>query len=135
MHDVVFENGGAAEGAQDANGQNGNGDGSGNGEASAQSYVNGDGAEEQTEERAENYRAERKFFNSFFSGDERPEFAWVVQWNSTDVRSKKASRVQTKLAACGIMPHERRVGKQILDGAVFLAKRERRNQEFKTEWD
>ena len=65
LHDVVFENGGAAEGAQDADGQNRDGNGSGNGETGAQTHVNGDGAEEQTEERAEDDGAEREFLDGF----------------------------------------------------------------------
>ncbi len=104
LHDVVFKNGGTAEGPQDANGQNGNGDGCGNGESGAQSYVNGDGAEEQAEQRAEDYCAESKFFEGFFSGNKRPEFAWRCSGTPWTFAQRKPPGGQTKLAACGIMP-------------------------------
>ena len=58
LHDVVFEDGGAAEGAEDADGKNGDWNRSGDGEPGAQADVNGDRAEQQSEERTEDDRAE-----------------------------------------------------------------------------
>ena len=62
LHDVVFENRRAAKRAQDADGENGDGDRSGDGEPGAQADVDADRAEQQTKQRAEDDRAERKFF-------------------------------------------------------------------------
>ncbi len=62
LHDVVFKNRGAAERAQNADGEHGDGDGGGDGQAGAQTDVDGDGAEEQTKERAENDGAHGEFF-------------------------------------------------------------------------
>jgi hypothetical protein len=52
LHDVVLEDGGAAEGAEDADGEDGDGNGCGDGEAGAEADVHGDGAEEESEEGA-----------------------------------------------------------------------------------
>src|SRR5208282_2716463 len=61
LHDVVFQDGGAAEGAKNADGEDGDGDGGGDGEPGAEADVHGDRAEEQAEDPAEKYGAQRKF--------------------------------------------------------------------------
>ena len=76
LHDVVFKNRGAPEGPQDADGQNRYRNGSGNGETCAQTHVNGDGAEQQTEQRAKDDGAKRELLDVFVVRHERPEFAW-----------------------------------------------------------
>jgi len=53
LHDVVLENGSAAEHAQDADGEHGDGNGGGDGEPGAQAHVNRDRAEDETEEAAQ----------------------------------------------------------------------------------
>src|SRR5258708_25510484 len=74
MDDIVFEDGGTAEGAKNADGKHGNGDRSGNREPGAQADVHGHRAEEQSEESAEDHRANGKFFEAFFSGYVGAEF-------------------------------------------------------------
>ena len=76
MHDVVFEDGGAAEGAEDADGENGDRNGSRDGEASAEADINRDGSEQEPEERAEDNCAEREFLDGFFGSDVGAEFSW-----------------------------------------------------------
>jgi hypothetical protein len=61
LDDVVFEDGGAAEDAQDADGEHGDGNGGGYGEAGAQAHVDGDGAEDDAEDGAEKDGAEGEF--------------------------------------------------------------------------
>ena len=74
LDDVVFENGGAAEGAQDADGKNRDGNGCGDGEPGAKADVDGDGAEKNAEERAEDYGAKGEFPRGLFGADEGLEF-------------------------------------------------------------
>ena len=50
LDDVVFEDAGFAEGAEDGDGEDGDGDGGGDGEAGAEADVDGDGSEEDAEE-------------------------------------------------------------------------------------
>ncbi len=50
LDDVVFEDAGAAEGAEDGDGEDGDGDGGRYGEAGAEADVDGDGSEEDAEE-------------------------------------------------------------------------------------
>ncbi len=50
LDDVVLEDAGAAEGAEDGDRQDGDGDGGGYGESGAEAYVDGDGSEENAEE-------------------------------------------------------------------------------------
>ncbi len=75
LHDVVFQNCGASERAQDADGENGDRNGGGDGEACAQSDVNGDGAKEQSEERAKYDGANREFLERFFRRDIGTKFS------------------------------------------------------------
>ena len=58
LDDDVFEDGAAAEGAQDADGEDRDGDGGGHREPGAQAYIDRDGAEDDAEERAEQNGAE-----------------------------------------------------------------------------
>ena len=75
LHDVVFEDRGAAERAQNADGQDGDRDGGRNREPSAQANVNGDCSKKQAEERAKNQCANGKFLERFFRGNVGAEFA------------------------------------------------------------
>jgi hypothetical protein len=61
LDDVVLKNGGAAEDAEDADGENRDGDGSGNGETGAEADVDRDGAEDDSEERAKKKGADAEF--------------------------------------------------------------------------
>ena len=61
LDDVVFEDGGAAEGAQNADGEHRDGDGGGDGEAGAQAHVDRDCAEDDAEEGAQQNGAEGEF--------------------------------------------------------------------------
>ena len=61
LDDVVFEDGGAAEGAENADGENRDGDGGGYGESGAQAHIDGDGAKDDAEEGAEENGAEGEF--------------------------------------------------------------------------
>ena len=60
LDDVVLKNRGAAEGAQDADGEHRDGDRGGDGEAGAQAHVDGDGAEDEAEEAAQQNGAKRE---------------------------------------------------------------------------
>jgi len=60
--------------AKNADGKHGNGDGSGNREAGAQADIDGNRAEEQTEERAKNDRPNSEFFWGFFGRNVGAEF-------------------------------------------------------------
>src|SRR5258708_7851813 len=75
LHDVVFENGGAAERAQDADGEHRDGDGRGDRKPSAQADVHGDRSEEQAEESAENHSAKSEFLERFVRGDVGAKFS------------------------------------------------------------
>ena len=75
LHDVVFEDRGASEGAQDADGKNGDGNRSGDGEPGAQAYVDGDRAEKNPKQRTEDDRAQGEFTRGFFRTNERLEFS------------------------------------------------------------
>jgi len=61
LDDVVFKDGGAAEDAKDADGEDGDGDGGGDGEAGAEAYVDCDCAEDDSEDGAEKKGAETEF--------------------------------------------------------------------------
>src|SRR5882762_10354498 len=74
LDDVVFEDGGTAESAKNADGEHGNGDRSGNGEPGAQADVDSHRAEKQSEERAKDHRANGKFLGAFFGRHVSAEF-------------------------------------------------------------
>src|SRR5580692_354636 len=76
LHDIVFENRRAAEGAQDADREDRDGDGRRDGQASAQADIDADSAEEQSEQRAEDDGANREFLGTLLRGDVGPEFSW-----------------------------------------------------------
>src|SRR5207244_10060306 len=76
LDDVVFKNGGTAEGAKNAYGEHRNGDRSGNGKPGAQANVDGHGAEQQPEERAKDDRPDGEFLWAFFGRYIAAEFAW-----------------------------------------------------------
>ena len=73
LDDVVFKDGGAAEGAQDADGENGDGNGGGDGESGAEAHVDGDGAEDDAEEAAEEESAEGELGQALLRSDEALE--------------------------------------------------------------
>ena len=75
LDDVVFEDGGAAERAEDADGENGDGDGRGNGESGTQADVDSYGTEEQAEERAEDDGANGEFGQRLFGRNVRAKFS------------------------------------------------------------
>ncbi len=70
LDDVVFEDAGAAEGAEDGDGEDGDGDGGGYGEAGAEADVDGDGSEEDAEEGAEDEGAGGELGAGLGGGDE-----------------------------------------------------------------
>ena len=70
LDDVVFEDGGFAEGAEDGDGEDGDGDGGGDGEAGAEADVDGDGSEEDAEDGAEEEGAGGELGAGFGGGDE-----------------------------------------------------------------
>src|ERR1700722_5395050 len=75
LDDIVFENGGAAEGAQDADGKDRDGNRSRDGETGAEADVNRNGAEENTEQRTKDYGAKAELSDSFFGSDVRLKFS------------------------------------------------------------
>ena len=109
LHDVIFEDGGAAEGAQDADGEHGDGDGGGDGETGAQADVDGDRAEEESEERAEDNGANGEFGEGLVGGDVGAEFAGRRGGTPGTIAHENppsaAGRVGMKRCA-GIMPQE-----------------------------
>ena len=79
LDDVVFEDRGAAKGAQDADGEHGDGDGGGDGEPGAQADVDGDRAEEHAEDAAEQKGADGEFGARLVGGDEGLKFGQAGQ--------------------------------------------------------
>ncbi len=75
LHDVVFKNGGATEGAKNTDGENRDGDGCGDREACAEADIHRDRTEKESEQRAENDGANCEFRQRFFGGNVRAEFA------------------------------------------------------------
>lgn len=73
LDNIVFENGRAAKGAQDTDGEDRDGDGGGYGEAGAEAHVDGDGAKDEAEEAAEEDGAEGELGTVFFGRDKGPE--------------------------------------------------------------
>ena len=71
LNDIVFKDGGAAKGAQNADGKHRDGDGCGDRETGAQAHVDRDRAKNQAEERAEKNRAERELGRGFFRWNKR----------------------------------------------------------------
>ena len=81
LDDVVFKNGGAAESAEDADGEHGDGDRGGNGEAGAQAHVDGDSAEDDSEEGAEEDGSEREFGATLSCGNKGLKFRqYSLRW-------------------------------------------------------
>lgn len=71
LDDVVLEDGGAAECAKDADGKNRDGNGSGDGQTGAKADIDGDRAEDETEEAAEKDGAQRELGRFLIGGYER----------------------------------------------------------------
>src|SRR5258708_31962308 len=117
LHDIVFKDGGAAEGAKDADGEDGNGDRSGNGEPGTQADVDGDRTEEKSEERAEYHGANGEFFWAFFGGYVGAEFTRRCRgtpWTFAQ-RILPFSGIECQCGLCGgIMPQVGEAGKRIL---------------------
>ncbi len=70
LDDVVFEDAGAAERAEDGDGEYGDGDAGGNGKSCAQADVDRDRAEEYAEDRAQQKRANGEFRSRLGCGNE-----------------------------------------------------------------
>ncbi len=75
LHDVVFKNGGAAEGAKNADGQNRDGNRRGDSQSCAEADIYRDRAEKESEQRAENDGPDGKFRQRFFGGNVGAKFA------------------------------------------------------------
>src|SRR5262249_29890089 len=75
MEDDVLTNGGPTERAKDADGEDGDGNGSGDGQAGPQADINGDGAEQESEEGAQDDGTEGELGEGFFGGDIGAKFA------------------------------------------------------------
>ncbi len=69
LDDVVFEDGGAAEGAQNADGEHRDGNGCGDGEPGAQAHIDRDGAKDEAEETAQQKGAKSELGRMFFGRD------------------------------------------------------------------
>ncbi len=76
LDDVVFEDAGFAEGAEDGDGEDGDGDGGGYCESGAEADVDGDCSEEDAEDGAEDEGADGEFGAGFGGGDEGLE-GWL----------------------------------------------------------
>ncbi len=126
LHDVVFEDGGAAERAKDADGQHRDGNRSGNGESRAQADIDGDGAEEQAEERAQDHRADREFLQRFVCRHVGAELAWrccgtpwTIAHEILPVREIECACCENRALVCpcagGIMPQsgDGRLGERV----------------------
>ncbi len=74
LDDVVFEDGGAAEGPQNTDGEHSDGDGGGHGEAGAQAHVDRNRAEDDAEDGAEKKGSEGELGPVFLWCDERLKF-------------------------------------------------------------
>ena len=70
LDDVVFEDAGSAEGAEDGDREDRDGDGGGYGEAGAEADVDGDSSEEDAEESAEDKGADGELGARLGGGDE-----------------------------------------------------------------
>jgi len=75
LNDIIFENGAAAERAQDADAENGDGNRGRDSEPGAKADVDGDGSEKNTEEAAEDDGAQSEFGDGLFGLDEGLKFA------------------------------------------------------------
>ena len=80
LDDVVFEDAGAAEGAEDGDGEDGDRNGGGDGETGAEADVDGDGAEEDAEDGAEEEGADGELGARFGGGDKGSEGGLGVVW-------------------------------------------------------
>jgi hypothetical protein len=70
LDDVVFKDRGATERAKNADGQDSDRNGSGHGESGAKSYIDGDSAKDEAEERAEEQCAKSELRAVLIRGDE-----------------------------------------------------------------
>lgn len=70
LNDIVFEDAGFAEGAEDGDGENRDGDGSSDGEAGAKANIDGNCAENDTEEGAEDQGTSGEFGAGLGGGNE-----------------------------------------------------------------
>ncbi len=73
LDDVVLEDGGAAEDAQDADGEHRDGNGGGDRESGAQAHVDRDRAEDDAEDRAQQHGAEGEFRTGIAVRDKGPK--------------------------------------------------------------
>jgi hypothetical protein len=115
LHDVVFKNGGAAEGPKDADGEHRDRDGSGNGKPGAKANIHGDGAEEQPEERPKDHGAKGEFLDALFRRYIRAEFPWRgrgTPWTFAH-RNLLVFPGKLDLAVCGDYAAGRQGGKAI----------------------
>ena len=117
MHDVVFENGGAAESAENADRENRDGNGSRDSKTGTEADVNRYSAEEQTEERTENDRAQGEFLERFFRSDVGAKFSWGRSGTPGAVAHVVLPRGTAGMSwkrCAGIMPQGEAAGKRIL---------------------
>ncbi len=74
LHDVVFEDGRTAEGAQDADGEDRDGNGGGDGEPGSEAHIDGDSAKDDAEEGSKQEGAECEFGPIFGGRNEGLKF-------------------------------------------------------------
>jgi len=104
LDDVVFENGGTAEGAENADGQNRDGNGGGDGKTGAEADVHGDSSKQESEERAEDDGANGEFGERFFGGDVSAKFARRGRGTPGTISHISSSGSARWKRCAGIMP-------------------------------